>query len=216
VPFTGFYGGLVIYGLAATVNVAFAPPGARVFPLIVNDKYTSGSKHTSYNLRSAAWDDQPAGSIAVPSGYYYKVQVGSPFCVFRHKGGLGIDWIIVGDCPAGVKPPAAVLAQFAALPHNAQAPSTSAQSPPSYPGPAYPERAQRAGKEGRAVVHCGVANGGLVDCRVQSEDPPGYGFGNAAVGRIMSTDGGGGNGINPEQLKGRTEVDIPVYFKLTK
>jgi hypothetical protein len=208
-------GGFLIYGLAATADVAFAPPEVRAFPLLVNDMYESGKKNTTYHLQVAAWDDQPAGPVSASVDYYYKVRVGSLVCIFRHKGALGIDWYDVNNCPLGVSAPPAVLALFASLPHKAPPPAAppkqQAQSGPVYD---YPERAQRAGKEGRAVVRCEVANSSLVDCRVQSEDPPGYGFGNAAVGRIMGTDGGPGLQINPEALKGRTEVDIPINFKL--
>lgn len=211
-------GGFLIYGLAATADVVFAPPGARVFPLLVNDMYESGKKNTTYHLQVASWDDQPPGPVSTSVDYYYKVRVGSLVCVFRHRGALGIDWYEVNDCPPGSSAPPAVLADFAAKPHKALPPTQAAPpatQSPSGPVYSYPERAQNAGKEGRAVVHCEVANGSLIDCRIKSEDPPGYGFGKAAVGRVMGTDGSGGLQIKPGELKGRAEVDIPVTFKLT-
>lgn len=46
----------------------------------------------------------------------------------------------------------------------------------------YPERAQRMEGEGRAALVCTVAlDTRLHDCRVQSESPTGYGFGEAAL-----------------------------------
>ena len=49
----------------------------------------------------------------------------------------------------------------------------------------YPARAARLGVGGRAVAHCRVsATGALVDCTVAEEDPPGFGFGEAAL-KIM-------------------------------
>lgn len=46
----------------------------------------------------------------------------------------------------------------------------------------YPDRAQRLGLDGRATVTCQVKqNGTLVDCSVESEDPPDMGFGDATI-----------------------------------
>ncbi len=46
----------------------------------------------------------------------------------------------------------------------------------------YPDRAQRLEKTGSAVISCKVtAKGTLSSCNVLSEDPSGYGFGDAAV-----------------------------------
>ena len=46
----------------------------------------------------------------------------------------------------------------------------------------YPERANRLGKEGAAVIRCTVtAKGALVGCVVLSETPPAFGFGDAAL-----------------------------------
>ena len=205
------FSGLAIYGLANLANVAFAPPGARTFPLLVMDKYVSGSKNRTYHLTVAAWDDQPAGPVSVPSDYYDKVRVGSLVCIVRHKGGLGIDWFEVNDCAPGNKPPAAVLAQFAAQEHQVQPSPNSESTPPVAltSSSNYPDRAQRAGKEGRAIVRCEVYGGGLAECRVLSEDPPGYGFGQAALDRV------GSYSPKPQELQGRATVDIPVNFKLT-
>jgi protein TonB len=46
----------------------------------------------------------------------------------------------------------------------------------------YPDRAQRMGTNGHASISCTVtASGGLSGCSVVSEDPPDYGFGDAAL-----------------------------------
>jgi TonB family protein len=46
----------------------------------------------------------------------------------------------------------------------------------------YPERAQRRGVEGRVVLSCQVEiDHTLSNCQVVSEDPPGWGFGEAAI-----------------------------------
>lgn len=44
----------------------------------------------------------------------------------------------------------------------------------------YPARALARGVEGRAVLECLVDTSGALDCRVISETPPGWGFGEAA------------------------------------
>lgn len=45
----------------------------------------------------------------------------------------------------------------------------------------YPERALRAGRGGRVVLVCLVRANGRVQCSVETEDPPGYGFGAASL-----------------------------------
>jgi protein TonB len=45
----------------------------------------------------------------------------------------------------------------------------------------YPERAQEREVEGRATVECIVGADGRLSCTVTSEDPPGYGFGDATL-----------------------------------
>ncbi len=45
----------------------------------------------------------------------------------------------------------------------------------------YPERAQEREVEGRATVECIVGADGRLSCTVTSEDPPGYGFGEATL-----------------------------------
>jgi protein TonB len=50
----------------------------------------------------------------------------------------------------------------------------------------YPERAAARGLTGSAVLNCAISGEGrLVDCRVTSEDPPGFDFGKAAL-RVSS------------------------------
>jgi len=46
----------------------------------------------------------------------------------------------------------------------------------------YPDRAQRMEVNGRAVINCGVTpQGKLIDCKLVSETPADYGFGEAAL-----------------------------------
>lgn len=45
----------------------------------------------------------------------------------------------------------------------------------------YPERAQEREVEGRATVECLVDASGRLSCTITSEDPPGYGFGEATL-----------------------------------
>jgi hypothetical protein len=54
---------------------------------------------------------------------------------------------------------------------------------PAMAGRLFPEEAAKAGfKTGVATLACGVAHGGaLTDCQVESESPPGLGFGKAAL-----------------------------------
>lgn len=55
-------------------------------------------------------------------------------------------------------------------------------TPPNPPLRFYPSRAQNLGKTGKAVIDCLIgASGGLTDCRVVSETPERWRFGEAAV-----------------------------------
>jgi protein TonB len=46
----------------------------------------------------------------------------------------------------------------------------------------FPDRAARLEQEGRSVIECTVrANGTVTGCRIVSEDPSGFGFGDAHI-----------------------------------
>ena len=77
----------------------------------------------------------------------------------------------------------------------------------------YPDRAQSLGKTGRAVISCTVTGKGtLTACSVVSEDPPDFGFGEAALkmSRLFQ--------MRPKQADGQAveggTVRIPLSFAL--
>ncbi len=77
----------------------------------------------------------------------------------------------------------------------------------------YPPRAQALGRKGSAVIKCVVTDTGSVDhCVVVSEDPPGYGFGEAALQMSCLFK------MKPKTPDGRAvsgaEVTIPLKFDL--
>jgi periplasmic protein TonB len=67
---------------------------------------------------------------------------------------------------------------------------------------------------GRATVECEVIAGGLLDhCFVQEEDPPGYGFGNAAIRLAFE------HSVRPDaegRLPVGRKVDLPIEFTLPR
>lgn len=84
--------------------------------------------------------------------------------------------------------------------------------PTAAPDPFYPERAQRLEREGEASVECRVLSEKRLEaCKVVSESPPGWGFGEAAVHRLTAPNAG----IDPVLLKGRTTYRTRVTFRLT-
>jgi TonB family protein len=191
-----------LYGVIVLTDVAPATGSAKVFARTVQDKFATGSRNRSYNLKLDAWDDQPGGGISVPVDFYDSVRVGSLVCVMRRHGALGFDWFEVHACPAGTP-----------IPKPALPTPLAAASRPAPDAPYYPAAARDAGKEGKAVVRCKVYRDKyLTECRVLSETPPNLGFGAAALERLQEP----GLSVPPGELKGRAVVDIPVNFKLEK
>jgi protein TonB len=77
----------------------------------------------------------------------------------------------------------------------------------------YPPNAQAQGRTGSVVMKCRVTQEGTVDeCVVVSEDPPGYGFGEAALKMSCLFK------MKPKTVNGSpvggAEVTIPLKFKL--
>lgn len=87
--------------------------------------------------------------------------------------------------------------------------ASAAAAEPRY----YPDAAQRISLEGRAVISCTVTAEGLVEnCEVISEDPPGFGFGAAALRLSASFR------MRPQTIDGvpvgGAKVTVPLAFRL--
>lgn len=77
----------------------------------------------------------------------------------------------------------------------------------------YPDRATRQNIDGRVTISCSVrANGTVTGCSVVSENPPDYGFGDAAI-RLSSK-----FRMKPKTADGSPveggRVNIPIVFRL--
>ena len=75
----------------------------------------------------------------------------------------------------------------------------------------YPERALDQGRSGRVVLDCVVGGNGRLDCSVADENPPGWGFGEAAVSIARQTR------IDPTGPDGRSvageHLRLPLAFR---
>lgn len=75
----------------------------------------------------------------------------------------------------------------------------------------YPERALDQGRSGRVVLDCIVGGNGRLDCSVAEENPPGWGFGAAAVSIARQTR------IDPTGPDGRSvageHLRLPLAFR---
>ena len=83
----------------------------------------------------------------------------------------------------------------------------------SGPGTYFPPGPQRSGQTGSAMIRCRVTARGTVEkCIVLSEDPPGLGFGEAALKMSCLFK------MKPKTADGRSvegaEVNIPIRFNL--
>ena len=78
----------------------------------------------------------------------------------------------------------------------------------------YPAAAKKAGVEGKALINCRMtASAGLADCRVVSESPEGYGFGDAAL-QVA-----GAYKLDPAVRQGQPDearITIPIIFNLPR
>jgi protein TonB len=76
----------------------------------------------------------------------------------------------------------------------------------------YPEHTRLRGQSGRAILDCLVIDGGTLTCTVASEDPPGEGFGDAAINVSHAFR------MSPTTTDGRStiggRVRIPITFRL--
>lgn len=71
----------------------------------------------------------------------------------------------------------------------------------------YPQEAQRAGVSGKAVLDCFVDAGGwLRDCNVATDEPSGFGFGEAAL-RLVPL-------FHMKKSETGARAQIPITFKL--
>jgi TonB family protein len=79
-------------------------------------------------------------------------------------------------------------------------------------GAYYPANALRAQVEGKTNLQCDAGNDGrLRNCQILSEDPLGYGFGEATV-RMFQT--GLRMTVTPEIARGKTVITRTVFWKL--
>lgn len=126
-------------------------------------------------------------------------------------GALGICLLLaLGASAANAPPPAS-----GAPPSSDTAPDWKAIPYPAQPGCKGASLVDtRWRREGHVVLRCRVTAAGRVDnCTVMSEDPPGVGFGQVALGMTCSFR------MKPKIVDGKpvdSEVTIPVQFALRK
>jgi len=87
----------------------------------------------------------------------------------------------------------------------------STKPTPEIVQPYYPKEAEKKRIEGSALIHCTITKEGRAnDCRVISETPVGYGFGNAAIATtsVMSFRPATKDGVPQEQ----SPINIPIHF----
>ncbi|MFZ2029344.1 MAG: energy transducer TonB [Vitreimonas sp.] len=76
----------------------------------------------------------------------------------------------------------------------------------------YPSRASDRGQEGRVILNCTVAASGRITCGVSSEDPEGWGFGEAAL-RISQSFRAAAQTSDGRATSGG-QVRVPITFRL--
>jgi hypothetical protein len=82
--------------MAANITLDRSAP--EVLATRVLAKHVSTGKHTSYNLKLAAWRDEETTTVTVAPDVYRQQPVGSTVCVNAAKGALGVRWYVVTTC----------------------------------------------------------------------------------------------------------------------
>lgn len=170
----------VFYGAVVAADVGFDTAPARPFVSTVLDKQVRSGASTAYDLRLATGSGRPAESVAVSSATFWRAPVGSPVCLTRHPGVLGIAWFHVALCPVSTFLPKST-ARSGGL-ATITNPDWIAKPTGDELADFYPAEAARLGKGGSAMVTCIVqADGFIGRCHVGAETPPGLGFGAASI-----------------------------------
>ena len=91
------------YGIGATAlgDALLDHSAPQVYQTAVLNKHFSSGRHTTWELKLAAWGPQPEISdVSVPRWLYASVQPGQTVCVHYHPGTINIPWYFVTHCPA--------------------------------------------------------------------------------------------------------------------
>ena len=91
------------YGIGATAlgNALLDHSAPQVYQTMVLHKHFSSGRHTTWELKLAAWGPQSETSdVSVPRSLYAIVQPGQTVCVHYHRGALNIPWYFVDRCPS--------------------------------------------------------------------------------------------------------------------
>ena len=133
--------------------------------------------------------------------------------LWQALSGAAVVFAVGGHC-ARADPLPVDLSSAPAIPVAPElVPPRHCPGPPPTPGDAkskgparyYPERAMRANLSGKVVMDCLVLTGGtLADCKLVSETPEGYGFGESALKMSVLFKMKGGE---------CSRVQVPVSFK---
>jgi len=178
---------LCTYGLVELTDVALDQSKPQVFLTVVRAKFLSSGRSRSPMLFISSRRDGRGSRQSVTQALYDEVSVGSIICVFGRPGALRLKWIDLARCP------------------------TNMRVPNERTSPDYPPGALWLEIEGKVTVECDVINEATLSaCRVLKEDPPGYGFGPAALRRLSSPD----SGLAPARLAGRKTLRTAVGFHL--
>jgi hypothetical protein len=87
------------YGAGLQVNALLDRSAPQTYRVMVNSKYVSHGKSTSYHLKLAPWGpNEGEQNLMESKGLYMRIKPGDTVCMVLRSGALNVAWSELGSC----------------------------------------------------------------------------------------------------------------------